>query len=191
MKSDQKYFREIKEWREWLAKNHAAEEVLWLVYFKKHTKKASLDYAASVEEALCYGWIDSLVKRIDDERFMRKFTPRRKGSVWSPSNLARIKKLLAEGKLKNAGMKTIEGIDLDGPGHESPVKKVSLGKIPEFIFTALDNHPKALRNFQHLAPSHKKAYIGWVMQAKKEETRRKRLEEMCRLLDKGERLGLK
>lgn len=190
-KNMQIYFKEIKEWHNWLKKNHKSQDVIWLIYYKKHTKQPSLDYAESVEEGLCFGWIDSLVKRIDDERFMRKFTPRRKGSVWSPSNLNRIKKLIKEGRMQAAGLKTIEGIDLDGKGHESPGKKVALGEIPDFIFKSLEKHQKALRNFQQMAPSHKKEYIGWVMNAKREETRNNRLAEMINLLSKGQTLGLK
>ena len=191
MKSEQKYFKRIEDWREWLAKNHTAKEIIWLVYFKKHTGKLSLDYVDSVKEALCYGWIDSLVKRIDDERFMRKFTPRRKGSVWSKYNLERIKQLREEGRMQPAGMESIKGIDLDADGYEGPAKKVNIGEIPCFVFKALEDYPDALISFRQLAPSYKKAYIGWITEAKKEETRYKRLSEMVEKLKKGKTLGIK
>ena len=171
--------------------NHKEKEIAWLIYYKKHTGRPTLDYVESVEEALCFGWIDSLVKRIDDERFMRKFTPRRKGSVWSKYNLCRVKKLLAEGRMQPSGLESIKGINLDDTGHESPAKKVIPGEIPDFIFNALENNSKALRHFQQLAPSYKKAYVGWIMDAKRKDTRERRLNEMIAGLERGETLGMK
>lgn len=94
-----------KEWREWLTKNHDKTTEIWLVYYKKHTGKPTIKYEEAVEEALCFGWIDGIEKRIDEERYAQRFTPRRKNSNWSESNIARYKKLVKQGLMTKAGKK--------------------------------------------------------------------------------------
>ena len=92
------YAKTRKEWRTWLEKNHDSKKEIWLIYYKKHTGKPNVPYDESVEEALCFGWIDGILKRIDDERYARRFTPRRKGSIWAPSNVERVANMIKEGK---------------------------------------------------------------------------------------------
>ena len=99
---------EVKDraaWRAWLAANHDQEDEVWLVYCKEHTGRKSPEYGATVEEALCYGWIDSIIKKLDDERYVRKFTPRKETSRWSPSNIVRVEKLTKEGLMTEHGLK--------------------------------------------------------------------------------------
>lgn len=98
------YVTNRKAWRAWLLKNHAKKSEIWLIYYKKGSNKKRLEYDAAVEEALCYGWIDSTVKSIDDEKFAQRFSPRRKSSIVSDLNLARIKKLIRQGKMTKEGM---------------------------------------------------------------------------------------
>jgi uncharacterized protein YdeI (YjbR/CyaY-like superfamily) len=98
------------EWRAWLAEHHDTEKEVWLVSYKKHTGRPQIPYDDAVEEALCFGWIDSLVKTIDDERFAQKFTPRKEKSNWSESNKGRVRKLVREGRMTEAGLATAKGI---------------------------------------------------------------------------------
>src|SRR5260370_18725158 len=131
--------RTLPRWREWLADHHASEHEVWLIFHKQHTGKPSVDYLAALDEALCYGWIDSLIKRIDDDRYARKFTPRKPGSKWSTINRKRYTELAAAGRLKAAGKKRAPRAGADhGPMPTVPQK------LPENIAQALGNHPAAL-----------------------------------------------
>ena len=98
------YVSNRKEWRSWLKKNNAKVEEMWLIYFKKHTGKPSINYMDSVEEALCFGWIDGLKKRIDKQKYAYRFTPRKSGSKWSPLNIKLAKRMIEEGKMTRAGL---------------------------------------------------------------------------------------
>src|SRR5579872_2165348 len=102
------YLTNREEWRAWLAKHHAAETEVWLIYYKKQTAKPRIPYEHAVEEALCFGWIDSIVRRIDDERFAQKFTPRRDRTKWSLSNKQRMQILIREGRMTQAGLAKID-----------------------------------------------------------------------------------
>lgn len=101
------YVTNRDDWRAWLNKNHKTEKEVWLIYYKNHTGKPTIPYDVAVEEALCFGWIDSIVKRIDDERYMQKFTPRKTNSNWSELNKKRVKKMIKEGRMTEAGMAKI------------------------------------------------------------------------------------
>lgn len=180
------YVTKRDEWRTWLEKNHHTEKEVWLIFYKKHTGKPTLLYDDAVEEALCYGWIDSIVKRIDDEKYCQKFTPRTKKSKWSELNKKRVKKLIKEGKMTEAGLAKIDEKMLN----EKEVKKKEL-VIPPEIETALQANEKVWENFVNLAPGYKRQYIGWVMDAKREETRKRRLNELMIVLEKNEKLGMK
>jgi uncharacterized protein YdeI (YjbR/CyaY-like superfamily) len=177
------------EWRAWLVDHHAAETEVWLVYYKKHTGQPRIPYDDAVEEALCFGWIDSIVKRIDGEKFAQKFTPRQDCTRWSALNRRRVRKLIQEGRMTEAGLAKI---DLTALGEE-PQAKPRKDKlvIPGFVRLALMAKRKAWENFQNLAPSYRRHYIGWITNAKKEETRERRLREAIRLLAQNKRLGLK
>ncbi len=182
--------RDRAEWRAWLAANHDNETEVWLVYYKKGTGNASLAYNASVEEALCYGWVDSLIKKLDEARYARKFTPRKPGSRWSPSNIARVERLITDGSMTEHGLRLVEAARQSGRW-DRPVKKPQLTyeMHPQFA-EALEKNRQALENFQALAPSYQKQYLGWIEVAKRHETREKRIEEAVQLLARGEKLGL-
>jgi uncharacterized protein YdeI (YjbR/CyaY-like superfamily) len=180
--------KHVDEWREWLAEHHDSEAEVWLVFHKVHTGVVSIDYKDALDEALCFGWVDSLVKRLDDRRYALKFTPRRADSRWSTANQKRYAALKASGRLKPAGINrapTGRTYDPRRPRFKMP------SKLPAYIETALTKHPAALRHFQALAPSHRRRYIGWIESAKREETKARRLQEAIRLLNAGKTLGLK
>ncbi len=176
--------RSRQEWRNWLSKHHDSESEIWLVFPKRHTGVTSLSYDDAVEEALCFGWVDSLIRRLDDDRFARKFTPRKADSRWSTINRRRYASLASRGLLAEPGLQrapTTRSGDAPRP---------SLSKIPSYITKALKTDPRAWQFFEQLAPSHQRAYIAWIDSAKKEETKRKRLREALTLLAAGHKPGL-
>jgi uncharacterized protein YdeI (YjbR/CyaY-like superfamily) len=161
---------------------------VWLIFHKQHTGVASIAYLDALDEALCFGWVDSLVKRLDDARYVRKFTPRKADSRWSAINRKRYAALKAAGRLKPGGISrapTKRGYESRPPRFELP------RELPRYIQTALKKQPAAWRYFQALAPSHRRRYIGWIDTAKREETKSRRLQEAIRLLAAGRPLGLK
>ncbi len=171
------------QWRAWLAKNHDQESEVWLIFHKRHTGRASIEYRDALDEALCFGWIDSLVKRLDDERYARKFNPRRPDSRWSALNRKRYAELSAQGRLAPAGRKRPPGRGYEG----RPVSS----KMPPYIRQALRKRPAAEGFFESLAPSYRRLYILWIDSAKREETKLRRLSEALDLLAAGKKLGLK
>lgn len=200
MEEPSAYFPDRASWRKWLEKNHRKETVLWLIYYKKHTGKPSVPYNEAVEEALCFGWIDSLVRRLDDERYMQKFTPRKPKSTWSESNVLRVEKMAREGKMRDKGMELYKyarekGLLPDSEAENKALKAENFRKlfpeVPEYIMHALERSTAAEKTFNSLAPSHKLRYLAWITAAKKEETRLKRLAESISLLESGHKLGMK
>lgn len=174
-----------QEWRKWLAKNHGSVSEIWLVFYKKHTGITTMSYDAAVEEAICFGWIDSLIRRLDDDRYARKFTPRKENSKWSTANRRRYAKMQSEGLLREPG---IARPPTERSG-DSP--QVSADELPPYITKELKQNPQAWQNFQKLPPSHKRRYIGWIDSAKREVTKEKRLREAIELLTTGRKLGLR
>jgi uncharacterized protein YdeI (YjbR/CyaY-like superfamily) len=178
----------IGEWRDWLDQHHASEAEVWLIFHKQHTGVASLDRKDALDEALCFGWVDSLVKRLDDRRYALKFTPRREESRWSAANRKRYAELKASGRLKPAGIKRPPTERGYAP---RPPRRALPPTLPTYIQTALKKNPKARRNFESLTPSQRRRYFAWIESAKREETKQRRLEEAIHLLAAGELLGLK
>ncbi len=246
------YVTSRDEWRDWLLKHGQSETEVWLIYYKKQSGRPRIPYDHAVEEALCFGWIDSIVKRMDDEKFAQKFTPRRDGSRWSALNERRVRKLIREGRMTKAGLAKVDPAML---GEKSPAKpgegdvdlppfvkqalmvNVTAWKnfrsltpprrnayvrlimdakkeetrdrrvrevisrleqntgdpddIPRFMKQALEANAKAWESFQNLAPSYRRHYVGWIMHAKQQETRERRLREAISLLEQNKKLGLK
>ena len=179
------------EWRAWLASNHDKEIEVWLVYYKKGTGVASIDYESSVEEALCYGWVDSIIKKLDETKYARKFTPRKDDSKWSPSNKKRLEKLIREGLMTEYGLQKVEAAKQSGRW-EAPDQRPKLTFEMSAAFAeALSKNKSARETFENLSPSHQKQYLGWIEVAKRPETREKRIQESIRLLAAGKKLGLK
>ena len=175
-----------KDWRKWLEKNHNREEEVWVVYFKSTGGKKGIDYETSVEEALCFGWIDSIIQKIDEEKYARKFNPRRMDSQWSETNKRRVAKVIAEGHMTEAGMAKVtfdvKKVDLSKPKLKKSKPPL---EVPEKIQQALKPYPKVWDVFQNLPPSHKRNYILWLMDAKKPETFEKRLNMTIEELEVG------
>lgn len=180
--------RTVDQWREWLDEHHSSESEVWLVFHKRHTGVASIDYKDALDEALCFGWVDSLVKRLDDRRYVLKFTPRRADSRWSTTNRQRYAALKASGRLKPAGLQRAPA----GRGYAPRPRRLSMpSKLPRYMQAALKKHPAAFRHFKTLALSQRRRYFAWIESAKHEATKARRLKEAIRLLTAGEVLGLK
>lgn len=185
----QLYVKTRDQWRKWLT-NHQHEEGVWLIYYKKTTSKPSLDYAASVEEALCFGWIDSIIKKIDAQRYARKFTPRKSQSRWSEINKKRAEKMMARQRMTPSGLARIREAKKQGFWDNSDRPQISLA-LPLAFRQVLQKNKKAHNFFLQLAPSYQKQFIGWISVAKREETRTRRIRESIALLNQGEKLGMK
>jgi uncharacterized protein YdeI (YjbR/CyaY-like superfamily) len=183
-------FKNSQEWRAWLQKNHDKEAEVWLVYFKKESGEQSIDYESSVEEALCFGWIDSIIKNLDETRYARKFNPRKAESKWSELNKQRVEKLIKSKRMTKFGLAKIEAAEKNGMWDKSDRPKISL-EIPKEFDEALRKSKKAGEFFAQLAPSYQKQYIVWIAVAKRPETRKRRIEESIALLAKREKLGLR
>jgi len=177
--------RTAARWRAWLADHHDSESEVWLIFPKRHTGRPSVSYEEAVNEALCYGWIDSLVRRLDDDHYAQKFTPRRPGSRWSTANRRRYARLKAAGRLRPAGLK------LGPTGRDGDAPRPSEADFPRYILDALERRPAARDFFKSLAPSYRRIYVGWIDSAKRPETKMRRLQEAIGLLEAGKKLGLK
>lgn len=179
------------EWRSWLEEHHARTKEVWLIYYRASTGQPSINYDDSVEEALCFGWIDSIIKKIDYEKFTRKFTPRRTGSKWSASNKGRVLRMINSGHMTLAGLGKVDFV-LDEvkeqvePGMERPIPALSEG-----LRQTLMESEKAWHMFNRLPPSQQRLYIRWIMDARKDETRQRRVKEVITMLEAGRRLGMK
>lgn len=186
----QLFFSNRIEWRTWLEENHYKDKEIWLIYFKKHTNKPSITYEEAVQESLCFGWIDSILKRIDDEKYMQKFTPRKSKSIWSETNKRRVEKLIEEGIMTEAGLVRINEAKENGEWYKSAIKDETT-EIPPDLSKALDIDKMGLKNFTNFAPSYQKLAIGWISSAKKDETRQKRIIEIVELAIDNKKLGMK
>ncbi|MDQ6677358.1 MAG: YdeI/OmpD-associated family protein [Acidobacteriota bacterium] len=177
--------RSRQEWRNWLQEHHDSEPGIWLVFHKQHTAEASISYDAAVEEALCFGWIDSIVMRLDDDRYARKFTPRKPDSRWSTTNRLRY------ADLKSRRLLAAPGLERAPTSRSGDAPRPSASAIPPYIEKQLRANALAWEYFERLAPSCRRQYVGWIDSAKREETKEKRLREAIGLLAAGKKLGLK
>ena len=146
------YVTDRREWRNWLSKNHRKENEVWLIYYRKATGKARITYNEAVEEALCYGWIDSIQKGIDSERFAQRFSPRKPKSSLSEANRERIRRLIEEKKMTAAGLTAVKDIF-------KPEEKL---KVSEDILEALKADPAAWKNFQKLPEGYRRVRVGYI-----------------------------
>jgi len=178
------YAKTWKEWRAWLAKNHEKENRVWLIKYKKATGKPSLNNREAMDEAICFGWIDTTVKRLDEKRYIQCFAKRNKNSRWSNATLSYAKRLIKERKMTSAGLSAYE------QGLKKPVLDHNLPRNPETpldLKKAFEKNKKAKQNFEVLAPSYKRMYIYWIETAKREETRKKRIKEAVRKLKENKK----
>ena len=165
-------------WRAWLETHHATSTGVWAITYRRTAGKPTVAYEDLVEEALCFGWIDSQGSRLDDERSMLRFTPRKKGSTWATTNKARVERLTAEGLMAPAGLRAIAAARADGSW--DALNDADALRVPEDLEVALAGDPAAVRGYEALSPSARKALIYWVTSAKRPETRARRIAEIVR-----------
>jgi uncharacterized protein YdeI (YjbR/CyaY-like superfamily) len=181
----------IEEWSSWLRKNHDVEDVVWLVFRKKGTGPVPFGYQEALDEALCMGWVDSLLKKIDESTYMRKFTPRKATSTWSDRNKERVEQLILEGRMMPPGMKTIEVAKENGMWDKG-IKPPELDEsLPGALLSAFQNNTLARDHYFALPARAQKQFNIWINMAKRAETTQKRIDESLDLLTRGEELGLK
>ncbi len=173
------YPKTRRAWRAWLEKNHASASGIWLMYYKKHTGKPTVTYAESVEEALCFGWIDSKPARLDDERHLLYFCARKPKSVWSKLNKSRLERLLAAGLVAPAGLLAIEVAKKNGSWTAIDASEDMIE--PEDLVSALEANAQALGFWRGFPPGVRKTILQWILSAKRSETRANRIEETVRL----------
>jgi uncharacterized protein YdeI (YjbR/CyaY-like superfamily) len=187
---EQIYFKTSKEWREWLKINHETADGVWLIFYKKETGKPSIAYNDALDEALCYGWIDSIIKNIDKEKYVRKFTKRNDDSKWSEINKRKVENLIKEKRMTRFGLCKLKAAKLNGKWFEKDKPEFNYESAGDFEL-ALKNNKKAKEFFDLLAPSSQKQYILWISTAKQQVTKEKRIKESILLLEGGQKLGLK
>lgn len=180
-------------WRKWLEKNHSNSPGIWLIYYKKESGKRKFDYADAVEEALCFGWIDSLPRKIDDERSALKFTPRKPKSVWSKLNKQRIEKLLEQKLMTRSGLAKIELAKKNGSWDtlNSSDLHTDNNSMPDDLKKNLSKYKKALANFTAFPPGYRKQFLFWIDSAKRPETRAARIKQTVLMAAANKKPGLK
>jgi uncharacterized protein YdeI (YjbR/CyaY-like superfamily) len=170
-------------WRSWLRRNHLVKAGAWLVFRRAGSKGPSISYDEALDEALAYGWIDSVIRTVDESRYVRKFSPRRPGSIWSKSNIGRVERLLRDERMTKWGLEAYE----KRTGEISMLEKINAegAVVPFDLEAALRKRPMAWANFERMPPSHRKRYLVWIAGAKRPETRRKRIAEAAVLIGRN------
>lgn len=170
-------FTNRKDWRFWLKENYDKESYVWLILFKKKFRKKGMTLQDAVEEAICFGWIDGKLKRLDSERFILRFSPRKAKSVWSKINKKRAEMLMKSGKMTTAGLVKIQEAKKNGQWESAYTNKTK-EKVPLDLKEELIKEKEAWDNFQRFANSYRNMYIGWINSAKTTETRTKRIKKV-------------
>lgn len=176
--------RTREEWRQWLAKHHAASPGVWLLRYKPHTGVTSMPYEDLVREALCFGWVDSLIKRLDESLYAIKVTPRQPTSKWSDPNRKRWEDLQSAGLLAAPGLAA-------APTAKRYAPKPQIPELPSYIGMAFTRDRKAWTFFQTLSARNRRDFVVWIHTAKRPETRDRRIRQSIALLSAGKKLGLK
>lgn len=174
------FFESRNEFRTWLEENHDTAEELWVGYYKADAERSGIGYGESVEEALCFGWIDGLIKGIDDETYTRRFTPRSPDSKWSKANKERVEAMIEAGKMTPAGMELVEAAKESGEWADA-YRLADDHEIPAELEAALRENEIAWENFQNFSNTDQHAFIAAVEEAKTDETKQKRIERTVEL----------
>jgi len=177
------YFKNDTEWRKWLHENHTSSKGIHLIFYKVDHEKDSMRWEEAVKVALCYGWIDSTVKSLGNGKRRQYFTPRNNKSVWSALNKKYIEELTQSNLMHDAGLEKIEIAKQNGSWTE--LDNVENGIIPEDLQTQFNKNLKAFNNYNNFAPSYRKSYLYWLNQAKREDTRQKRITEIIQLCEQN------
>jgi uncharacterized protein YdeI (YjbR/CyaY-like superfamily) len=178
------FFATASEFRAWLEENHDKSQELWVGYYKKNSGKISMTWPESVDQALCFGWVDSVRKSVDDISYMNRFTPRKPRSNWSAKNIKRVEELKSQGLMHPAGLKVFEERTEARSGTYSYEQR-DKAKLNEAFEEQFRANPKAWNFFQAQPPSYRKTAVWWVVSAKKEETRLKRLATLIENAESG------
>ncbi|MGD8487118.1 MAG: YdeI/OmpD-associated family protein [Chloroflexota bacterium] len=169
------HLTEAAEWRAWLEANHGRQQGVWLVSYRPRTGKPAISYEDAICEALCFGWVDSTYRRLDDERGALWWSPRRKGSLWARTNKERVARLEAEGRMTDAGRQAIARAKADGSW--SILEPVEALEVPADLAAALEARTGARERWESFAPTARRAYLLWIVTAKRAPTRAGRVEE--------------
>ena len=181
-----------KQWREWLLKNHLTAPGIWFTYYKKESGKPRVSYAEAVEEALCFGWIDSLPRKLDEQRAMLKFTPRKAKSMWSKLNKIRVENLIKQKLMTAAGLEKIEQAKRNGSWDILTRSDLHIdnNSMPPDLLRALSKNKKALNNFNGFPPSYRKQFLSWIDSAKRPETRTARIKQTVLMAAANKKPGI-
>jgi uncharacterized protein YdeI (YjbR/CyaY-like superfamily) len=181
-----------KQWRQWLEKNYITSPGIWMIYYKKQSGKSRVRYDEAVEEALCFGWIDSLPRKLDHERAMLKFTPRKPGSVWSDLNKTRVDKLITQKIMTAAALAKIKQAKKDGSWNTLNASNFHTdnNSVPDDLQKALSKNKKAFENFNAFAASHRRRFLFWIDSAKRPETRNARIKQTVLMASANKKPGL-
>jgi len=174
-----------QEWREWLQENHDKKQSVWLIYYKKKSNFPTVTYSEAVDEALCFGWIDSKAKPLDEEKFMQFFSRRKPKSVWSRINKEKTERLINEGLMTKAGYHIIEIAKQNGSW--TILDEAEALTIPKDLDEAFQNRPNAKNYFSGLSRSDKRNILQWLVLAKRQETRQKRISEIAELAEQNQK----
>ena len=184
------YFKSLREWRNWLSTNHAVMRSIWIVIQKKASQKLGVRYQEAVLEAIAYGWIDGKIKRLNDTEFMQRYTPRRRNSIWSRSNRERAERLIAEGKMTSAGFKAVEEAKQSGRWNQAYAVQKTADNWPQDLIDILKTNTIAYQNFSAFPPSARIMYIHWINEAKRQDTRERRIRTVVTRSSKNLRPGI-
>ena len=177
------YFKNANEWRNWLHENHPIYKKVELIFYRVDSQYESMRWEEAVQVAICYGWIDSTVRKLDDDRRKQTFTPRKDKSVWSKLNKTYIQKLLQDGLMHESGLKKIEIAKQNGSWES--LDAVEDLQIPDDLLHAFHQNKVAFDNYHNFSPSYRKSYLYWLNQAKRLETRATRIGEIIRLCEQN------
>jgi uncharacterized protein YdeI (YjbR/CyaY-like superfamily) len=181
------HFTTAAEWRAWLAEHHTQPNGVWLVQYKPRTGKPAIAYEDAICEALCFGWVDSTYRRIDDERGALWWSPRRKGSLWASTNKARVARLEADGRMTDAGRAAVERAQADGSW--TTLEPVEGLVVPDDLRAALDARGGASARWDALSPTARREFLLWIVTAKRPATRAQRVDVTAELVADGRRLS--
>lgn len=186
------YVHKTKDWRSWLKKNHKSTNEIWLIYYKKDSGKPRISYNDAVDEAMCFGWIDSTVKAIDKARFCQRFSPRRKGSPCSEMNKHRAMRMIREKRMTPAGLTALEGTL--GPGakvHQGTIQHTKAWKVPADILKALKKNKQVWKHYQRFPLPYRRIRIGWIDAVRyRKDVFKQRLDYFLKMTEKNKRFGM-
>jgi uncharacterized protein YdeI (YjbR/CyaY-like superfamily) len=179
-------FKTSAKWEQWLARNYSLQPGIWIRLYKKNSGVKSINYPEALDVALCYGWIDGLINKLDELSYIQRFTPRRPRSLWSKRNIQHVQRLIEEGRMKENGLQEVEKAKADGRWEAAYHSQANM-QIPDDLLKALSHNKKAREFFENLNKTNKYSITWRLETARKPETRKKRLKTIMEMLKKGEK----